>query len=912
MNAAIDRRGVQASRAAVRQRRPTWPHLTARITQALERAPPLGGEPCLVAYLPWTTSDPDTLVQVRCLAYDVGTPLIEPPAKTQGDGPAVYLAHLTKVTLDLTIAADERQRTILSDTYAALTELPSSSALLKCGFARLRPTLAHRKFLVAALGSECEPDAWIDWLLESLRELDVDNVVVVGRTPKGTQAALVQLTLEEMQKDLAHLVALDGEPVVVRGRDAPPRVDSLRQRILGWIEVTRSLLPKPAAPGQNAAPEGWPAEMLKRIRQAAADVQSEQADPEYKRPWHQTVIRLAYPNVALAAKVLSKGFPGADALADKLTAQESGDAAAPRHDLFNASTEDKLILRGRLRFVAALDAFYPHLIFQVRHELDGADQLYRLFLIIGGWTAKDPLLSSAVLPHWRRYLEDYVFCELVRSIFRDEDGCAVRRFESRSQLFWHVCQHCQFGSRSQSEPEQRDTTFEAVQNEFRTWVARIHDSGGKGDSLLEAGAHPGFPGKAFIGFRKRRPDNAAELLQAAQMLLAADELVGEAMHYAEIDALLTDAGNMSRGAIYTDSTLIKARALIMRGHYESALKILRILKRPDDLLVRTAVSIEEGFIAECKKDYWEAIRRYGVALDRAEDLAADELVARAMLGWLRCDALSTRIQAGSSKAQTMELRARCIVQIQAARAPNLFSLRRRHVPRVFLSYRTTTGALSEAVYKRLERGLLSGWRDKDELSAKVDADFGATIHKELLDADAIALFLSPGYFDSPWCVHELHFALGQYEVRGVPLFWTWCDRPERHSRGEHGPAPALNWEDTPLEAARAWLQRPEEKSVGPTSGEYHRFHERERVLRVIDHGECLTTKIASVEMQGAPHAGCAAAPEMVSADCSAAADESIRVLWRWIPRLYERAGLPFPKNWQPDYNARGAPNEDLQ
>jgi tetratricopeptide (TPR) repeat protein len=341
--------------------------------------------------------------------------------------------------------------------------------------------------------------------------------------------------------------------------------------------------------------------------------------------------------------------------------------------------------------------------------------------------------------------------------------------------------------------------------------------------------------------------HSAELLQLAQMLLAADELLDGVSHYARIGELLTRATNLSRGAIYVDATLIKARALTLRDEYPEALKILRLAKRLGDPLTRTAISIEEAHIFERKRDYWEAIRRYRIALHEAEDVAADELAARASLGWLRCDALSTLMRDKEFDAERLRLRVRCLVQVQGARAPDLFALSRRNQPIVFLSYRSKTRELTQRVNGLLKDSKLTPFLDCDSTKAEADGiwtekrDFGAAIHKKLLDADAVVLFLSEEFFDSPWCAHELHFALGQHEVRGILIFWTWCESPPN--------PPDNNLSDlkspqkrplSPLETAREWAKRPMGEGARIGDNDYYRYHEQDRLLRVINQGRCLT------------------------------------------------------------------------
>jgi hypothetical protein len=138
-------------------------------------------------------------------------------------------------------------------------------------------------------------------------------------------------------------------------------------------------------------------------------------------------------------------------------------------------------------------------------------------------------------------------------------------------------------------------------------------------------------------------------------------------------------------------------------------------------LERTAIVIEEAYIAERKGDFWEAIRKYDIALKEAEAIAADELVSRALLGWLRCDALSQMLRTGNAAISSLKLRARCLIQLQTARAPELFALSKQSKPKIFIGYRATIVAASSYLFEVLDDkdGPYLPWQDKNKVPKEV-------------------------------------------------------------------------------------------------------------------------------------------------------------------------------------------------
>jgi hypothetical protein len=132
----------------------------------------------------------------------------------------------------------------------------------------------------------------------------------------------------------------------------------------------------------------------------------------------------------------------------------------------------------------------------------------------------------------------------------------------------------------------------------------------------------------------------------------------------------------------------------------------------------------------------------------------------------------------------------------------------------------------------------------DERLQYGDLDFSPTIHAELLDSDAVLFMFSPDFFDSPWCVHELHFAIGQHETRAMPLFWCWCD-------------PTADAHTNPQENVRVAVERWKEKYLstrqriyGPEDASYHRNHVEERMGKVLALGRCLHTDVLRAPSAG--------------------------------------------------------------
>jgi hypothetical protein len=377
-------------------------------------------------------------------------------------------------------------------------------------------------------------------------------------------------------------------------------------------------------------------------------------------------------------------------------------------------------------------------------------------------------------------------------------------------------------------------------------------------------------------------------MQAAQILVSICELqreqddgAADTLHEL-VDALTLKAINQSAGAIRVDASLLRGRSLALRGQAMAALEVLRIMRRTSrDPLGRCAAQIEEAHVHECEGDYVQAVALYEEAMTIAEDLGADELVARAASGCLRCDAIadSGKPESDPAKAEgrrqtLLYLRARIILQIQCARAPELFPLSQREKPTLFISYRSESRSITNAMVSVLNDTPHSELRAWADVRLESHQDFSPTIHRRLHDADAIVILLSPEYFESSWCVAELHFALSQNEVRGVPLFWQWCCSRSRAAGDERTATPE------PCESL-AWKGvRTSFRRVGLDLRGHEQAHLEERLRRIFARGRLLRNAPVLFDK----------ADELLPSEEAVALCTPLRKV---SPYLYARAKLPM-------------------
>jgi hypothetical protein len=508
----------------------------------------------------------------------------------------------------------------------------------------------------------------------------------------------------------------------------------------------------------------------------------------------------------------------------------------------------------------------PHDYEAACNDLDGADQLYRVHLVLCGGSHGDALLSGVLEEHWQRALHSSVVRELFHTCFGSSAGDRplVQRFESRPQLSKHLHWHevhsgADSGRPRFARPEREDEAFEDIRASFDSWVravaGQLEGQRAHTDSVTvsASGASSqalGFDGcrQQFAALRARfehlKPGDAGVALEYAQMLTSAYEILADQPDpdglggrlRLTIDRFLDTSLARSRGAVRFEASLLRVRALAVEERFMDARESSRVLRRiSHDDLSRGAVELTDAFILERARDYHGANMRYQEVLRLAEQLGADELTARAVLGQLRCDVAAA---AGPHRERLLTLRAQTMVQVQAARAPELFYLSPTSTPRLFVSYRSNYSKLTEAITAKFrspakEAGERSSsseiqcWTDHDLKSWE---DFSPAIHRELLSCAAMLLILGPEFFESHWCIHELHFALGQHELRGMPVFWLWC--------GDKS-AP-----DQWPEAIDQWRAR---KTAEGKQPEYYRFHLEDRLQRIVRSGICLSQSILRIE-----------------------------------------------------------------
>jgi hypothetical protein len=265
-----------------------------------------------------------------------------------------------------------------------------------------------------------------------------------------------------------------------------------------------------------------------------------------------------------------------------------------------------------------------------------------------------------------------------------------------------------------------------------------------------------------------------------------------------------------------------------------------VLRRThQDQFCCTAIDLEEAFVLERRRDYIGASYAYLQALKAAEQISADELSARAVLGQLRCQIAGSWKDPdddGGAAGKLLRLRAQAMIQVQAARSPEIFGASPDSVPRIFVSYRSNTRPLSNSIARSLCKTKFTAWTDQ---RIKDCEDFSPAIHRELLCCSAMLLILGPEFFDSPWCLHELHFALGQNDQRGMPLFWVWCDQKgSKTVDGEY--VSEISSTEKCSNAISNWKEEWLKSQAYP---DYHRFHIEDRIQRVIHSGICLSQKV---------------------------------------------------------------------
>lgn len=831
------------------------------VSEHIRRRPPHSTTGMRTVFLPWySPSEGGSIDTLEGIASELRLPLLVLPSHNSS-------------TYDVRLMGD--LAATLCPGYKRLTDalekLPFSPSIEDAILEEIRlQAPVDCRLVVVSLRAGTEADVLTSRLLEWLRKIKVDTVLLLAhRRPEGIVES-VHLPLEALRKDILRLI-LSSKPesevatkVEVGGSQ---KRGSFYSRIVDYLRR------------RTGSPQG-------KDEPANAEEGEDMADPA----WADLLARFCGSNFA-AAKAIADEWWRLDKSVDKYLADlTTGGMLQPNN------VEEREILQGRLRFLAVLRAVYPLVFHSAADEVDGAEQLYRVHLILCGAASKDTLVVSNLMPFWQERFEDPLFRELFHACFLTvgRGRALVERFESSYQLQQLLTfPHGTSGISDQNGP------LSSLVKCYQEWIRMLAKgdpqknsnegelSSGTDESLIEREMREQSRKRAqkMLGLALRLVGGtlaAGDALRAAQIMTSVLELLSddetiERSGFQEVIEQLTDrAISESRGAISFDAKLLQARLYSLRGQAMPALEILRLQRREsNDELRRCAMQIEEAFLQECQGSFMSATDLYVRSLAIAEDFGADELVARASNGCLRCDA------AANSKEQKSSLRmkARIIVEVQSARAPELFPMTERDKPMLFVSYRAEARGVTRQMVNVLNAkgSTLGAWADVRLTS---DQDFNPTIHRRLHDADAIVLLLSPDYFWSPWCVHELHFALSQHEVRGVPLCWAWC-QPKTGEGGRAGSAEQLAQkfilQGLPNLAAERWS--------------YEENHVRERLRRLFARGRLLQRHPVLFERANSPLPKDPLAPDSVVLISEAEATTLCRPLYEIAPHLYRRARL---------------------
>jgi hypothetical protein len=789
----------------------------SRVALALQKAiVDSSADAKLLIFLPWYDDDPAELEKV---AGKLELPLIT--AKVGIADPASAAGLIEMIEAIGVVFSEFCNDKRISETVSALLGLPSTEALLRCAQDRILATIEPRaidKLLLFCPRHFPDGAHWQVRAIALARSLNFERIVVAGATRPFLETRDVHIPWTDFSEDVA--------------RDAlrEPATALVRTAIERFISFLGSLDSRSRGVAQSGRPP-TPDETLLSAGER----------------WHSLVLRLCFPNPHLANKVISQWKRFEDAT-DELRAP--------------GPEADKEILRDRARFLTLLKELWPDAYRAVHSDLDGADQMYRLHIALFGGAAHTSLLSGLLLPRWRSSLEEPLFREFLFDCFGASSGYRplVQRFESRTQLSKHLQWHETIATRLANETflpkrssplePQGQKTPEAIRESFRLWVKAVDQD------LMATGTVDrleGFHSTVLEPIQALDEDmDSGEALEFAQMLMTALELFANIAGFdtesdtlsREVSRKLTQALARSQGAVRIEALLLQARMLAATGKSLEAAEMLRPLRRiAHDPLSRAAMDIEEAFIRERSGDYLGAMNRYQQVLFEAEQIAADELSARAVLGQLRCDIAASSLKSIDSKdpsrlsTKILALRAQAMVQIQTARAPELFLLSAEGVPSIFLSHRSESTALTKQINSRLPSlspQRVVCWHDQ---KLKDWEDFSPVIHKELLKCDAMLLMLSPGFFESEWCLHELHFALGQHDLRGIPLFWFCCDPDQNH--------PSVSCSD----ALETWKNELFPRLTNPA---HRTAHFKERVTRLTRTGVCISQGL--VHFQASPPA----------------------------------------------------------
>jgi hypothetical protein len=786
------------------------PSPDTRVVIALRNAiaDPLADAKVLI-FFPWYDDDPTELSKV---ARALKLPLFI--AKAGIADPAGAAGLLQMIEAIQMLSPGRREDETLRETISALEDWPATEALFRCARERIATTMGLWKIHQVLLFCPRHiPDGeqWQARAIAFARELKIPRIVVSGASRPSQETRDVPIPWMEFSDDVKMVAPPAPEPDELASPTAISQFIAYLRRLSSWRKQRIEIEDPPPASERT---------------------------PSVGERWHSLVLRLCFPNAHLANKVISQWR-----IFEKATTE-----------LKDGRPEvEQEILRDRGRFLTLLRELWPQAYRAARSDLDGADQLYRLHLALFGGAGHDSLLSGLLLPRWRASLEEPLFREFLFDCFGASSGYRplVQRFESRTQLSKHLRWHEKIANQTAgftavkgSEEREDQTRPETIRENFGAWVKSIHEDLTEKRTIKSL---PKFRSSVLEPIRAIDNLDSGEALEFAQMLMTALELFANIQSFeAESEELgesvfhlLEQALARSQGALRFEALLLRARMLAAKGYFLEASEMIRPLRRMgQDPLSRAAMDIEEAFIRERAGDYLGAQHRYQEVLAKAEQIAADELSARAILGQLRCDIVASSTKSANSSTpgvlplKILTLRAQAMVQIQTARAPELFLLSPSAVPRLFVSYRSGSCALTRQIAARvpeLSSTKMSCWYDGD---LKHWEDFSPVIHRELLSCDAMLLLLSPEFFDSEWCLHELHFALGQHDLRGLPLFWCCCEPA--------GARPVVSC----TVALNEW-----KNSLFPTlkNSAHRTAHFAERVARLTRTGVCVSQDVVQFE-----------------------------------------------------------------
>lgn len=733
----------------------------------------------------------------------------------------------------------------LSMASHALGEWPETEKLRASAIGRIRSALeacGMRGFLLFCPHRLPGMFEWQTRAIQLAEEIvgRSGQVIVAGNTaPAVEHVSAVRITWQDFRQDVASV----GEKVL---SVQDPRIRSPRRLIQEFLAFLERLVTV-EKPKRLVMPPSAP-ESVARIgdglsgRAGSGSPKSVQSEQEPR--WFSLVARVFFPDTS---RVMST-FSAWEELQHRAGI------------LLHLDPTDRQILIARGRFLILLRERHPDVYLAALNDLDGADQLYKVHLVLCGHAEQRAALSGVLLPFWAEKLKDV----MLRELFFDCFGVSAReqplvlRFESRTQLSKHLA----WQSNAQVSPNS-DAQEQRIRGEFRAWVAQVSSELRGCEAAPESPKDPAKDRevKAVTAapetFRKilRLIDDCSDLdsadaLEFAQILMSGYELFADGVAEqtlgrdlaTSVEGLLDSALSRSQGALRFEATLLLARLLAVRGDSSYAKEAVRVLRRTHhDEFAITAIEIEEAFLLERHADYIGARQAYQQALKAAERISADELSARAVLGQLRCSIMGSfkaRDDGRESREQQLRrLRAQAMVQVQEARAPELAGVGLEQ--RLFVSYRSSSRMLSNKIVSAFSAApeRIAAWSDQ---RIKDCEDFLPTIHRELLSCGAMLLILGPSFFESKWCIHELHFALGQNDQRGLPLFWLWYEEQPQPA-AENGASKVDDPEKDPYSDAMSrwketWL--PLQKDPG-----HERFHLEECLDRIVRKGTCLRRQV---------------------------------------------------------------------